>query len=302
MLSNGNARQRQLARQAAAAAAARDSFTRQSEEDTARPAAAAAAAGAEQNTKTSLDPKLLDAFSSWREDQEAEALVQREVNRLAHPDVPLWFVFEGIAQAAVIPGAAKIDALHHEACRLHNLDVNQKLIFRINGKMLPLGVDISESPLAKTQNLQVQVVPCEFPVKRSAANPSSAAAAARSTGVAATQARGGQQPKKPKRHLQCHGYDAGAVQAEYESLQPRLFQVQCPECDAISQTKLIDVLNELKCVSCGHTFLAQHPDTLPPPKPKRKKRPPPKWERESLRDSSTSARKGGLPGNGVAPW
>ena len=73
------------------------------------------------------------AFTSWKEQQQAliarerqQALMEREIKRLAHPDVKMWLVFEGLAQPAVICGSEKTDAIHREAARLHSLDVDSK--------------------------------------------------------------------------------------------------------------------------------------------------------------------------------
>lgn len=127
------------------------------------------------------------AFTNWADEQQSQAIMQRELNRLAHPDVPLRLVFEGISQRAVIPGSAMTDALHDEAARLHNLDTNQKLSFSLKGAMLPLGVPISESPLSNTQDLEVFVAACEWPVKRVCRSNSASVASA----IAATRARRG---------------------------------------------------------------------------------------------------------------
>ena len=118
------------------------------------------------------EPSTQSAFTDWREQQERQDFfgeasahyqerVQRAVNRLAHPDVPLKIVFEGIAVPAVIPGNATTDALFKEATRLHSLDPKQKLRFVIKGKkpVLYMGVPISDTPLAGTRNLEVLVMP-----------------------------------------------------------------------------------------------------------------------------------------------
>ena len=129
--------------------------------------------------------KQLDAaFTSWREKQ----MLEKEVKRLVNPDVTLRLVFEGVAQPAVLPGSATTDALHGAAAHLHNLDVDQRLRFLLHGKPLPRGVAISESPLAGTSDLEVRVMPCDWPVKRGCRSNSAANA------IAATRARRGAAP------------------------------------------------------------------------------------------------------------
>ena len=44
-----------------------------------------------------------------------------ELGRLSLPDVPLWLVFEDLAQPIVLPGSATTSALHAEAARVHNV-------------------------------------------------------------------------------------------------------------------------------------------------------------------------------------
>ena len=102
------------------------------------------------------------AFTNWHEEQ----LMQREVNRVTQPDVPLWLVFENIAQPTTIAGSTTTDALHREACRLHNLASDMKLRFSVRGTTRARGVAMSETPLASTKNLQVRVDAAEWPVKR----------------------------------------------------------------------------------------------------------------------------------------
>ena len=104
------------------------------------------------------------AFKAAYKQQLSQAIMQRqasqlqsEVNRLAHPDVPLQLVFRGVARPAIIPGSATTDALHPLATRLHKLSGRQALEFFLNGAVLPLGVPVSESPLANTENLEVHV-------------------------------------------------------------------------------------------------------------------------------------------------
>lgn len=133
---------------------------------------------------------VAQAFSSWRVQQEAQAQLEREIKRLAHTDVPLWFVFEGTAQPGVIPGSGTTSALHNEAARVHDLDVNQRLRFLLDGKVLPVGVDISESPLANTENLAVHVMPSQWPARRGYRNVASASGR-RVKGVAAIRVQRG---------------------------------------------------------------------------------------------------------------
>ena len=158
---------------------------------------------------------MLTPRPSWREQQQSETLVHREVNRLTHPDVPVWLVFEGLAQPTVLAGSATTDALHDEAARLHNLDADQQLRFLVQGRPLPRGTPISETALANTENLQVSIMPCQWPVKRGYANPSSSGFASTSTAVAATRARGNKAPVA-RTVLRCDQYDAGTFKAEYD--------------------------------------------------------------------------------------
>ena len=124
-------------------------------------------------SKATEQEQLDAAFATWHKEQHSQAELQSEVNRLVHPDVPLWLVFENIAQPLVLPGSVTTDYLHNEAARLHNLDVKQRLKFQLGCTTLPLGIPISASPLARSRNLEVRVVPCDWPVKRGFANPSS---------------------------------------------------------------------------------------------------------------------------------
>jgi hypothetical protein len=140
------------------------------------------------------------AFTAWREQQISHELVHREVNRLAHPDVPLWLIFEGIAQPVVLRGSATTDELHDAASHLHSLDANQKLRFLLNGRALPLGVAVSESALANTRNLEVRVVPCQWPVKRN----SRSSYAATGTAIAATRVRHRATRVDVTQHLRSH--------------------------------------------------------------------------------------------------
>lgn len=105
-------------------------------------------------SKTGLDA----AFTNWHKQQNSAALMQKQVNRLAHPDVKLWLVFQGSAQPAVLPGSATTAALHRAAARLHNLDPHQQLRFVLNGMTLPPGRPISETALANSRNLEVFVM------------------------------------------------------------------------------------------------------------------------------------------------
>ena len=45
------------------------------------------------------------------EEQHSQALIQSEINRLTLPDIPLWLVFEGVAQPTVLPGSATTDSM-----------------------------------------------------------------------------------------------------------------------------------------------------------------------------------------------
>lgn len=96
--------------------------------------------------------------------------MQREINRLACPDLPLWLTFEGITQHTVVSGSASTAALHNEVARLHNLDPDQPFRFIVSAPegqiTLPPGMALSETPLANSENLEVQVHPIEWPVKR----------------------------------------------------------------------------------------------------------------------------------------
>ena len=136
--------------------------------------------------KESLDhPDTTEAFVSWREKQLSQDQMQRVVKQLAHPDVPVWLVFENIAQPAILAGSTTTDDLHAEVTRLFNLDRDQKFRFSLNGKALPLGLAISESPLCNSQNLKVYVQALEWPVRRGPLSNRAPAASA----VAATRAR-----------------------------------------------------------------------------------------------------------------
>lgn len=124
----------------------------------------AAAAGGELTEGPAVD--LSTEFARAMSRANALSAMETEVKRLASPDVPLWIVFEGAAQPAVLPGSGKTDALHDEASRLHNLDPSQKLRFLLEDDELHLGVPIAESPLANSQDLQVRVMATEWPVRR----------------------------------------------------------------------------------------------------------------------------------------
>ena len=41
------------------------------------------------------NPTMTTAFGSWRKECVAREALERQVKHLAHPDVPLWLVFEG---------------------------------------------------------------------------------------------------------------------------------------------------------------------------------------------------------------
>ena len=76
----------------------------------------------------------LASFTQWGE----QVKVENAVKQMMHPDVPVWLVFEGLAQPAEIQGSATTDSLHMQACRLHNLAPDQKLRFVLeNGTPLP---------------------------------------------------------------------------------------------------------------------------------------------------------------------
>ena len=256
------------------------------------------------------DDSVNAAFASVIKTREKEELIASELSRLSLPDVPLWLVFEDVAQPIVLPGSATTSALHAAASAAHNLDPNQRIHFRLKGKPLPLGVALAESPLAQTRNLHVHVVVPDWPVKRGGAFPSSSAAvsATAATAVAAHKARRDVVPRA-KHVVRCDsGSDGSVAQAEHKRLLPPTpFAVQCPECGGIWQQKLCDVLTEVACKDCGHTFYAQHPDTVPPPEPtKRRKKPMPAWmESPPLSagsGSSGSASGSTFGGSSVAPW
>ena len=137
------------------------------------------------------------AFASWREQQLSQDCMQRMVKQLAHPDVPLWLVFEGIALPTVLPGSATTDALHTEVTRLYNLDRDQKFRFSVCGATLPFGVAISESPLANSQDLNVHVNACEWPVRRGRGVNRAV------PGMAATRARRNARPLGRPKHVKC---------------------------------------------------------------------------------------------------
>ena len=149
-------------------------------------------------------PQLDAAFATWHKQQREVQLMQREVNRLSHPDVPLWLIFEGIAQPTVIAGSARMHDVHLEAARLHNLDADQKLRLVLEGAALPLGVAISESPLANTKNQKVHIQPCEWPVKRARMSVSGRTVRA-GAGIPATRARGDARPRPPPKHQKAGG-------------------------------------------------------------------------------------------------
>ena len=137
---------------------------------------------------TTIRKSQLDvAFAAWRKKQvstarvwtqmEANALqvvseneiMQKMVNELAHPDVPLRIVFEGVPKKAVLKGDATTNALQHLACKLHGLEANQNLRFMVNGVSVTPGIPIRETSLANTENLDVHVMSAEaIKVRRSA--------------------------------------------------------------------------------------------------------------------------------------
>ena len=129
--------------------------------------------------------------------------MEREVKRLACPDVQCWLVFEGTAQPLTIPGSATTDVLQDEATRLHNLEAGQRLSFLVNGASLPLGKDISETPLANTENQKVTVRPLDWPVRRQARTCSTI----ERTGIAATRIpRKREAVGKRLMHIQTHPF------------------------------------------------------------------------------------------------
>ena len=242
------------------------------------------------------------------------------MNKLALPDVPLWLIFEGVAQPVVLPGSATTDSLLAEAARLHNLDPKQRLSFVLGAAPVPLGIDISKTPLAKSRNLHVHVKVLDWPVKYASANPTTSGAGGAQTAVSASRARRDPIPIA-QTILKCDSdVDAGAAQAEYKrQLPPTPMVVQCPECGAQWQEKLRDVLTDMTCVDCSAKFYAQHPDTVPPSEPaKRRTRRDPAWMQtpplsaeDSASNGSASGRYkksrgggggGGKIGNSVAPW
>ena len=90
-----------------------------------------------------------NAFTSWaQKQQQQQRRVRRVVNRLAHPDVPLWLQHEGELRATILPGSATTHAVHEAAASLLNLDKKKKLTFTMNGRELRLGAAICESALA----------------------------------------------------------------------------------------------------------------------------------------------------------
>ena len=108
------------------------------------------------------DPPLDGKFADWLQQQKTQALLQKEINKLSCPDVPVRLVFEGAVFPTVLKGDAKVESLHVEATRLHNLDPNQALRFMLGSgeasRALPTGIPISESPLANTRNLEVFIM------------------------------------------------------------------------------------------------------------------------------------------------
>lgn len=138
-----------------------------------------------------------DAFSSWGKAQHAEELLKKQINQLAHPDLKVWVVFEGVAQPAVIPGSGTTCALVDQTAKLHNLDRDQEFRFLLHGKYLvEMGIPVSESPLSDFQDeeedLSVNVQAMDWPVKRGyLSNPALA-----TTAVAATRVRRYHKPKQ----------------------------------------------------------------------------------------------------------
>ena len=128
-------------------------------------------------SRNAIPKKQLDrAFHAWKIKQTPEVrlqtLVQREVNRIPHPDIPIRLVFDGVAESTTISGSATTDALRLEAVRLHNLDAElQQLKFYVNGMKLPAGTAISESVLADTKDVEVTVVGKQRVVTNEGPNP-----------------------------------------------------------------------------------------------------------------------------------
>lgn len=106
--------------------------------------------------QTGTEPKQLDvAFRSWQQQQRKQELMQRAINRMSHPDILMRLSYEGNTKAVIFPGSATTDDVHDEAVHVHGLDVNEQLTLLLDGAELPLGIALSESPLANTHNLEV---------------------------------------------------------------------------------------------------------------------------------------------------
>ena len=99
------------------------------------------------------------AFSSWNQQLQNADLMEKQVKRMALPDIPVQLVFEGVAKSAVLDGKATTDALFKAATRLHNLDTKQKLRFVLNGNRLPANADLSDTALSNTEDLEVLIMP-----------------------------------------------------------------------------------------------------------------------------------------------
>lgn len=114
-----------------------------------------------------------DAFTNWHRQMkpalEVQRVVEREVSRIVHPDVPVHLVFKGRAARAVLPGSATTGALRAEAARV--LGLGGELKFILNGpsddstwgewpaqNRLRSGIPISESPLANTRDREILVL------------------------------------------------------------------------------------------------------------------------------------------------
>ena len=176
----------------------------------------AAAAAAANPARGNLDAALANWSVDQRRRDATASRLRREVHRISLADVPLWLCFEGRCQPVVLAGTATTDDLHALAARLHDLQSTQLLRLSLHGAALPPGTSLIDTPLAQSAHLRVQVAACEWPIRRGFANPCSSASATAASGVAATTlARRGAPP--PTRKLRCHGHDAGAVQAAFDS-------------------------------------------------------------------------------------
>jgi hypothetical protein len=119
----------------------------------------AATASAAYSTPGAARLQIDRAFSKWQRQQQLspEARMQRYINRLACPDVPVRLSYEGVPKAAILPGSGTTDVLHRVAARLYALDAQAQLSFSVRGAPIPGGVAISETPLADSTDLEVVV-------------------------------------------------------------------------------------------------------------------------------------------------